>query len=87
MVSIEALTNEEDIERLHSMISEHAKATGSERAKVILADFEEYIPQFKKVIPLDYARMLDAIREFSKTEPDIESAELKAFQSVTGSGR
>jgi glutamate synthase (NADPH/NADH) large chain len=47
-----------DCERLHSLISAHAKYTGSQRAKDILADWRNYIPKFRKVMPLEFSRAL-----------------------------
>ena len=57
LVSSEILSEKEDIEELRNMIQEHAEATGSLKAKAILADFENYIGSFKKIIPHDYAKM------------------------------
>jgi glutamate synthase (NADPH/NADH) large chain len=47
-----------DAERLHQLISNHAKYTGSERAKLILDKWDEYRPKFRKVMPVEYRRAL-----------------------------
>ena len=47
-----------DVEKLRSLLEQHVKETGSEKAGTILADFESYIPKFKKIIPNDYLRVL-----------------------------
>jgi glutamate synthase (NADPH/NADH) large chain len=51
------LTNH-DAERLHKLISDHARYTGSKRAAEILADWKRYRPLFKKVMPVEYRRAL-----------------------------
>jgi glutamate synthase (NADPH/NADH) large chain len=47
-----------DAERLHRLISDHARYTNSSRAAAILADWKRYRPLFKKVMPVEYARAL-----------------------------
>jgi glutamate synthase (NADPH/NADH) large chain len=47
-----------DAERLYLLISNHARYTGSRRAKEILADWNRYCPLFKKVMPVEYRRAL-----------------------------
>ncbi|MBP3761856.1 MAG: glutamate synthase large subunit [Ruminococcus sp.] len=57
LVSSETLSEKEDIEELKGMIQEHAELTGSEKARKILENFENYIGSFKKIIPNDYAKI------------------------------
>ncbi|MFN3659309.1 MAG: glutamate synthase large subunit [Pseudolabrys sp.] len=47
-----------DAARLHKLISDHARYTGSKRAADILADWSRYRPLFKKVMPVEYRRAL-----------------------------
>jgi glutamate synthase (NADPH/NADH) large chain len=47
-----------DVERLHLLITRHARLTGSKRAEAILADWPEYCQKFRKVMPLEYRRAL-----------------------------
>jgi len=47
-----------DAERLHLLITRHARFTGSTRAQQILADWKNYCPKFRKVMPLEYRRAL-----------------------------
>jgi len=47
-----------DAERLHLLISNHARYTGSKRAAEILANWDRYRPQFRKVMPVEYRRAL-----------------------------
>jgi glutamate synthase (NADPH/NADH) large chain len=47
-----------DSERLHQLITNHALHTGSRRAKEILADWRNYLPKFRKVMPVEFSRAL-----------------------------
>jgi glutamate synthase (NADPH/NADH) large chain len=47
-----------DEERLHLLISRHARFTRSERAAEILRNWKKYCPTFRKVMPLEYRRAL-----------------------------
>ena len=71
LVSTEELSNKYDVLELKAMIEDHVKYTNSIRGKEILNDFEEYLPKFKKIIPYDYKKMLNAI------------AKMEAFYAAT----
>jgi glutamate synthase (NADPH/NADH) large chain len=58
--------NRYDVERLHLLITRHARLTGSARAAEILADWKRFCPMFRKVMPLEYRRAL-AEMEKAKT--------------------
>ena len=47
-----------DGERLHQLISNHARYTGSTRARTILEKWDHYLPKFRKVMPVEYRRAL-----------------------------
>jgi glutamate synthase (NADPH/NADH) large chain len=47
-----------DDELLRSLIEKHAQQTGSERAKLILANWDRYRSKFVKVMPNEYRRAL-----------------------------
>ena len=47
-----------DAERLHQLISNHARYTGSTRARHILESWETFLPKFRKVMPVEYRRAL-----------------------------
>jgi glutamate synthase (NADPH/NADH) large chain len=47
-----------DAERLHQLIVNHARYTGSTRARRILEDWDAYLPKFRKVMPVEYRRAL-----------------------------
>lgn len=58
MIDLDPVSEPEDIERLRALIEEHARLTGSKRAHGILADFENALPNFVKVFPMEYRRQL-----------------------------
>ena len=60
-----------DIERLHVLITRHAKATGSRRAAEILANWKEWLPKFRKVMPVEYRRALRELQANADAEPKI----------------
>jgi glutamate synthase (NADPH/NADH) large chain len=47
-----------DAARLHKLIADHARYTGSKRAADILADWPRYRALFKKIMPVEYRRAL-----------------------------
>ncbi len=47
-----------DAERLHQLVVNHARATGSTRARRILENWDGYLPKFRKVMPVEYRRAL-----------------------------
>jgi glutamate synthase (NADPH/NADH) large chain len=57
-----------DAARLHLLISRHARFAGSQRAAHILAHWTEYLPKFRKVMPIEYRRAL-AERKARETPP------------------
>jgi glutamate synthase (ferredoxin) len=79
MVSMEIVSQKHDIQELKQLIEEHVAATGSEKGKEILADFQNYIPYFKKIMPNDYNRMLKAIAKAEEKGLSHEQAEIDAF--------
>jgi glutamate synthase (NADPH/NADH) large chain len=58
-----------DIERLHVLISRHAKLAGSVKAAKILADWKTWLPKFRKVMPVEYRR---ALKEMKAKNADAE---------------
>ncbi|MGD0721176.1 MAG: glutamate synthase-related protein, partial [Roseiarcus sp.] len=47
-----------DSERLRQLIANHARYTGSTRARAILEHWDAYLPRFRKVMPVEYRRAL-----------------------------
>ena len=67
------------VEELRDLIRAHAEVTGSPKAKRILADFEAWLPKFKKILPHDYDRMLRTIARYEAQGMDQAQAEAEAF--------
>ncbi len=62
MADIEPL-DEEDRETVYDMIQKHADYTNSQKASKILPNWQEFAPKFVKVMPRDYKRVLQAIKD------------------------
>jgi glutamate synthase (NADPH) large chain len=62
---------ESDVERLHVLITRHAKLTGSRRAVEILANWKAWLPKFRKVMPVEYRRALKELKANADAEPKI----------------
>ena len=52
-----------DERRLYALIENHARYTGSARARTILDDWDNYLPKFVKVMPVEYRRVLREMQE------------------------
>lgn len=87
LVSLEPVESKRDLEELRSLIAQHAAATGSEKGRAILEDFEHAAASFKKILPRDYDRMLKAIAQREERGLGRDEAELEAFYAATGGDR
>ncbi|MBT9316690.1 glutamate synthase large subunit [Leptothoe spongobia] len=63
MVDLESLVEAEEIADLHEMIAKHHSYTGSRKAKDVLDAWESFLPKFVKVIPRDYKRVIQSLRQ------------------------
>ena len=59
----------QDAERLHQLIARHAHYTNSARARTILESWVEYLPKFKKVMPVEYRKALMEIARHQAADP------------------
>ncbi len=78
-VYMDEIKEKYDISELRELISKHLKETGSVLAQRILDNFEDYLPNFKKIIPMDYEKMLKLICEFEEKGLSHEKAQMEAF--------
>ena len=83
MVTMSAITERHDAAELQSLIQAHVEATGSELGREILANFDEYLPKFKKIVPMDYQKMITAIGQMEEKGMSHEQATLEAFYAVS----
>jgi glutamate synthase (NADPH/NADH) large chain len=58
-----------DAARLYMLIAKHARFTNSERAKAILDNWAEYLPKFRKVMPVEYRRALKELKAREQAVP------------------
>ncbi len=79
MVLIQEVTDKYDVLALKEMIEAHAASTGSAKGQEILEHFGEYLPEFKKIIPIDYQRMQMAIVQMEEKGLSSEQAQIEAF--------
>jgi glutamate synthase domain-containing protein 3 len=56
-----------DIDLLYELISRHAAATGSPRGRWFLENWDNMLPQFVKVFPHEYKRVLGVQRPLAAT--------------------
>ncbi len=59
MVDLEHLTDDDDQDELRTMLENHLRHTGSTVAASLLADFAHAVTLFRKVMPVDYRRVLE----------------------------
>ena len=58
MVELEKVVEPEDVQTLKTLIENHARHTGSRKARMIVDSWPMMLPNFVKVMPLDYKRVL-----------------------------
>ena len=79
MIHIEKVEEKYDIQELREMIEKHVQETGSEKGQRILDNFEEYLPRFKKIIPVDYKKMITLSTKLEEKGMSREQAQMEAF--------
>ncbi len=72
MVDLESVIDDNDICELRTLLENHVKYTGSEKAKLVLDNWEEELPKFVKVFPIEYKRVLG---EMMKEDAEIKRQE------------
>jgi glutamate synthase (NADPH) large chain len=78
MVELEKLEEEDDIAELKEMISNHQRYTGSTVAGGILENWDEELPRFHKVMPVDYKRAITELKAQAEAEAAGEEAPVAA---------
>jgi glutamate synthase (ferredoxin) len=80
LVALEKLTDPNEIEEVWKLIQRHQTFTESERAARILADWQEFVPKFVKVMPKDYARVLKSLKKAEENGLSGDDAIMAAFE-------
>ena len=84
-VLMEKVESKFDREELRQMLQDHMAATGSEKARQVLDDFDAYLPRFKKIIPGEYKKLMQLSAQFEEQGMNREEAQIEAFYaSVAG---
>jgi len=74
LVELGPVEDKADISELQEMISKHLLYTQSPRASKVLTNWEEYLPKFVKVIPLEYKKVLNE-QKLKEVKRKLEMAE------------
>ncbi|UJL46922.1 glutamate synthase large subunit [Virgibacillus sp. NKC19-16] len=81
MIEFETLADNQEMEKIKSMVQHHYYYTGSQKGGYVLDNWEDSLPKFVKVIPKDYKLMLDRIEDQKNAGLTDEEAAMKAFQT------
>ena len=79
-VEVEPVSRKEDELALYRLVSDHVKYTGSEYAARIIRDWTEMLPQFVKVMPIDYRRALERRQKAESRESDVVAITEEVFR-------
>ena len=78
MVDLESSLSEEDADALRDIIRDHLEETNSAVAATVLDRWHQHVRSFKKVMPKDYRRVLDAIATAEEHGHNVEEAVMAA---------
>lgn len=81
MILFETLEDQEEQQEVLEMIQKHYQYTDSPKAANVLANWDQFVHKFVKVIPKDYKRMLEAIEQKKQLGMSDEDAALAAFEA------
>jgi len=81
MVGLEKLANQDEIEAVWKLVQRHRTYTRSERAAKVLGDWKNLVPKFVKVLPKDYKRALEKMKEAEKDGLSGDQAIMAAFEA------
>ena len=80
LVDIEPVLEQDDIDKLRSLIEQHQKWTHSLRAEQILNRWEDMLGRFVKVVPIDYRRAIQRMRDRDNRDADSTPATEEVFR-------
>ena len=87
MIEFETLEDEQDVSAVWGMVMNHYIYTGSYKAGYVIEKWEDMIKRFVKVIPKDYKRMMESIREHKEAGLSEEESIMSAFQANVAQGK
>jgi glutamate synthase (ferredoxin) len=80
MAGLEPLEDAEEIAALRQLIQRHADYTQSQKAMQVLANWDDRVSQFVKVMPRDYKRVLQALKKAEADGLSGDDALIAAFE-------
>jgi glutamate synthase (ferredoxin) len=80
MVTIQKVEDPQEADEVRKMIQRHADNTNSALAQRILANWETFLPKFARVMPQDYERALETLREVQASGLIGDDAVMAAFE-------
>jgi glutamate synthase (ferredoxin) len=78
--------DDEEIAKVKAAVERHVQYTGSERGKFILDNWEKFLPNFIKVLPQDYDRVLQALARAGERGLKGDEATQAAFEENVKAG-
>jgi glutamate synthase (ferredoxin) len=79
--ALQRLEEEEEIAQVRELVERHVAYTDSALARRVLDAWEQMLPQFVKVMPRDYQRMLEATARARAEGLEGEEAVMAAFEA------
>jgi len=80
MVDVETVWGKEDEKVLRVMLENHFRFTGSQRAKMILENWESRLPLFVKVMPVEYRKVLERMHLEDYRDDETVSASEEVYR-------
>jgi glutamate synthase domain-containing protein 2/glutamate synthase domain-containing protein 3 len=75
MVDLVPVVDEDDKKELRDLIEKHARFTESRVARAVLDNWNSVLPQFLKVYPRDYRRVLEEVAQITAEAKKVKKAE------------
>jgi glutamate synthase (ferredoxin) len=86
LVALEKLVDPNEIEQVWKLVQRHQAYTQSERAAKLLADWQNCLPKFVKVMPQDYKRVLLSLKKIESQGLSGDDAIMAAFEENVKGG-
>ncbi|OLP20055.1 glutamate synthase subunit alpha [Leptolyngbya sp. 'hensonii'] len=83
MVGLERLEEPEEIAEVRQLIQRHVDYTQSKKGTIVLTNWEAMVPKFVKVMPRDYKRVLQALKNALAAGLSGDDALAAAFEENT----
>ena len=80
MVALEKLEDPDEIEQVWKMVQRHQAYTQSALAARLLANWQQSVLKFVKVMPKDYKRVLQSMNRMKESGLSGEQAVMAAFE-------